>query len=187
MRAYHKQIVDNAVSYIAKKYQDKYGEPINQMKMYKILALFDFASVKEFGRPCTELTYLALQKGPVPNELYNGDESIYNSFSARKFDVNGNTYKYYVSTVEPDLDYFSKKEIALLDKIINYFLEKNLTTDDASNLTHEKIVAWKKTWNRKPNSIMNYADEFDKLYIKKEEELTPQEEHFIIYNGFSYA
>lgn len=187
MRAYHKQIVDNVISYIAKKYQDCYSEPINQMKMYKILALFDFTSVKKFGRPCTELTYLALQKGPVPNELYNGDESIYEHFTTKRFDVNGKTYKYYISTIDPDLDYFSKKEITLLNEIIDYFIKNNLTSNEASDFTHTKISSWKKAWDRKPNSIMKYADEFDRLYEKKEEELSPEEERFIIYNEFTYA
>lgn len=82
MRVFHNKIIDNTVSYIAKRYQDFYGEPINQMRMYKILALFDFECVKKIGRPCTELTYLALKKGPVPSELYNEDESKYKSFSS---------------------------------------------------------------------------------------------------------
>lgn len=181
-KAYHKQIVDNAVAYIAKKYQDACGEPINQMKMYKILALFDFRCVKDFGSPCTELTYLALQKGPVPNELYNGDESIYEHFTSKKFDVNGNTYKYYVCTAEPDTDYFSRRELNLLDSIIKYFIDNKLSSDDAAELTHKEIAAWRKAWEKKPNSIIKYSDEFDGIYDKKEDELTRQEDRFLVYS-----
>ena len=185
MRAYHNQIVENAVSYIAKRYYEAFNEPINQMRMYKILSLFDYACVVQIGRPCTEFTYLALQKGPVPNELYNGDESIYSSFVTKRFDVNGKTFKYYFSVIEPDMDYFSDTEKKILDSIISEFIEKNLTTDQASDLTHKKIKAWKKAWERKPNSKMSYSDEFDDIFSKDRDNLTPQEEYFLIYNETS--
>lgn len=183
MRAYHKQIVENAISYIAKKYQEAFDEPINQMKMYKILSLFDFSCITQIGRPCTELNYIALKMGPVPNELYNGDESIYSTFTTKKFDVNGLVYKYYLSTIEPNMEYFSKKEIEILDGIIKNFIDNKLTTIQASELTHKTIKAWKKAWDRQNNSPMLYSDEFDDIFSKKESELTPIEEHFLIYNA----
>lgn len=182
MRVFHTEIIDNTVSYIAKRYQDFYDEPINQMRMYKILALFDFECVKEIGRPCTELTYLALKKGPVPNELYNEDESKYKAFSSKKITINDNVYKYYYSTKEPDLEYFSDKELRILNKNINYFLTNAVSSDEASELTHKQIKAWAKTWNKNPNSKINYADEFNDIYTKSEDELSLQEEYFLMYN-----
>ena len=185
MRAYHNQIIDNAVSYIAKRYYDAFNEPINQMRMYKILSLFDYACVSQIGRPCTEFTYLALQMGPVPNELYNGDESIYSGFVTKRFDVNGKVYKYYISITEPDMDYFSAKERKILDEIIDEFIEKNLTTNQASDLTHKRIKAWKKAWAKNPNGKMSYSDEFDDIFSKDKDNLSPEEEHFLIYNETS--
>lgn len=68
-RAYHKQIVGNVIAYIADRYFKKTGRLIEQAELNEILALFDFTCVKEIGRPCTELTYIATENGPVAQEL----------------------------------------------------------------------------------------------------------------------
>lgn len=70
MKAYHDQIVDNAVAYIAQQYKLATGRDIVQILMYKILALFDYQCLRETGEPCTELAYKAHERGPVPQQLY---------------------------------------------------------------------------------------------------------------------
>ena len=49
-----------------------------------------------------------------------------------------------------------------------------------SDSSHKKIKAWVKAWNRRHHSMIDKADTFNHIYEKNEDELTPQEEHFLM-------
>ena len=83
MKAYHREIINNVVSYIAREYYNAKGRNITQTLLFKILALLDFRALKQNGRPCIEFTYTARDLGPVPEELYKGDLSLYDSFKTK--------------------------------------------------------------------------------------------------------
>lgn len=188
-RAYHKQIVGNVIAYIAKRYKEELGYEIHQMVMYKILALFDFTCVRMFGEPCTELDFRAKKMGPVPSELYKNPETE-NTFSEFKTvitkDNNGQEKKKYECACEPDLDYISEGEKKVLDKIINRFISEKISAKRASDISHQEIKAWKKAFDRSPDSQMLYAEEFDRnIFSTDENELTPQEYTFKLYNEFA--
>ena len=188
MKAYRKEIIDNVVSYIASSYYSAKGRYITQTLLFKILALLDFRALKQNGRPCIEFTYTARNLGPVPEELYNGDLSLYKSFKTVERNK-GADYKttYYVSVREPDLDYIAPSEKKILDDILSSVIQKNITGKQAAEITHEEILAWKIAYERKPNSKMNYADEFIGLDSKSEAEMTIPELNFIKYRDFANA
>lgn len=83
MKAYRKEIINNAVSYIAQKYYESRNRYITQTLLFKILALLDFRCLRKNGRPCVEFSYSARKLGPVPEELYHGDLSLYDSFTTK--------------------------------------------------------------------------------------------------------
>ena len=192
MKAYRKEIIDNVVSYIARSYYSAKGRYITQTLLFKILALLDFRALKQNGRPCVEFTYTARNLGPVPEELYKGDLSLYESFKTKdkKYkDKNGSerTTRYYVSVKEPDLDYIAPSEKKILDDILSNVITKNISGTQAAEITHKEILAWKIAYERKPNSKINYADEFIGLDSKSEAEMTIPELNFIKYRDFANA
>lgn len=187
MQAYHNETVDNVVAYIAKRYYEEAGKYIVQMLMYKILALFDFQCVRELGLPCTELSYMALEMGPVPDELYNDKIKGTKYRVDYKENFDGHISKFYISVDEPDMNYVSKYEQEMLDSIIDEFVSKSITAKQASKLTHERIAAWRKTRKMKPNSIIDYGDEFDNLADKSEDDMTAAEIAYSQYRMFTHA
>jgi hypothetical protein len=53
-----------------------------------------------------------------------------------------------------------------------------------SDASHQAIIAWKKTWSKCHNSMIDYGAEFDdNLFKKKEEELTYPEESYLTYRA----
>lgn len=188
MKAYRKEIIDNVVSYIASSYYSAKGRYITQALLFKVLALLDFRALKQNGRPCIEFTYTARNLGPVPEELYNGDLSCYKSFKTIECNK-GADYKttYYVSIKEPDLDYIAPSEKMILDDILSDVIKKNISGTQAAEITHKEILAWKIAYERKPNSKMNYADEFIGLDSKSEAEMTIPKLNFIKYRDFANA
>ena len=59
---------------------------------------------------------------------------------------------------KPDLDYFTPWEQEKMRELIEIYSNSSVTANDASDASHEKITAWKKTWSEKPNSIIDYKD-----------------------------
>lgn len=190
MKAYRTEIINNVVSYIAQKYYTSKNRYITQTLLFKILALFDFRCLKQNGRPCLEFVYTARKLGPVPEELYNGDLSIYTSFKIKnkKYKDKNNQEKsttYYISVKDSDLDYLSPSEKRILDNILSNVISNNITGGQASEITHKEIKAWKIAYEKKTNSAMNYEDEFEGLKSKKEDDMTIPELNFIKYMEFS--
>ena len=85
---------------------------------------------------------------------------------------------------KPNLDYFSKKEIHQMQRLIEIYAKSYIPTKLISDASHESILAWKKTWQSHPNGMMDYKSEFDDgLLNKKEEELTYPEESYLTYRA----
>lgn len=180
MKAYHNQIVDNAVAYIAQKYYEATGKNIVQILMYKILALFDYQCLKETGEPCTELAYKAHERGPVPQQLYrywNNTKLV----EKRPATINGHSAQVFICKGNPDMDYFSDYEKNLLDSIIKRAIDEHWNAKKASDISHEEIKSWKIGRTRR-NLKMYYSDEFEGIYEKKENQLTPIEKNFLMYS-----
>ena len=180
MKAYHEQIVDNAVAYIAQQYKNYTGKNIVQILMYKILALFDYRCLRETGEPCTELVYKAHERGPVPQQLYRNwrDTELVEKCSAR---VNKHSAKVFICKKAPNMDYFSEYEMQVLDSIIKRAVEEHWNAKKASEISHDEIKAWRKGRERK-NLRMFYSDEFDGIYKKQLNQLSSVEKNFLMYS-----
>lgn len=178
MKAYHDETVDNVITYIAKRYYDKKNKYIPQMIMYKILAFFDFACLKSQGTPCTELVYNALEFGPVPLDLYN--ERIKGVGYKIKHSNDDSGAKWFIPVKFPNMDYISENNKKLLDNIIDFIVDKNISANKASKLSHN-LPAWQKARERGHNSVMDYADAFDNIFSKNESELTEIEKRYLMY------
>jgi hypothetical protein len=72
---YQMEKIENAICFFAKEHQKKARKPLYQTFLYKYLAFLDFISLRETGQPALGLRYLAMEKGPVPIEIYDKKES----------------------------------------------------------------------------------------------------------------
>jgi uncharacterized phage-associated protein len=172
MIAYRKERVDNAILFFAKGHYKKTKKYLSQTSLYKYLAFFEFRYLKKYGDMPLELTYKAMQRGPVPMEIYeNRDKPGY--FPLVVFDpfqTQGRT-GYLVKpkgTFNPD--YFAEAELEEMNNLIEIFAQQWVGASDMSDASHQDIKAWKKTWSRSPNAIIDPIEEFDRDIMTASEE-----------------
>ena len=178
MKAYQKKRIENAICFFADEHFKRTKKYPSQTHIYKYLAFFDFQILEETGEAPLDLDYLAMERGPVPIQLYKKRRDIKSDCFC--FQETG-TNTFIVKAInKPDLDYFSYYEIKKMKDLIYIFAASYSTASIMSDLSHEKIKAWLKAWNRKKNSPIDKAETFDDIYKKTEGELTQQEEHFLI-------
>ncbi|MBO4640655.1 MAG: SocA family protein [Treponema sp.] len=176
---YNKQIVENAVGYVAKLYWKKTNKHIDQVILYKILAFSDFECVRNTGRPLTSLNYYAEKMGPVPHTLKNLKSEVYNKTISNE----NSGMPVFICLKEPNLDLFSDYELNILDKYVSRAVNEKWTAETASELSHKEIKAWQIAIdNNYPHKLMNYADEFGPDFKnKKETERTSAEQNYAMY------
>lgn len=181
--AYENEKIINAIIYIAKIHLILAKKPAYQTYIYKYVALIDFAKLKEFGKPMFDLNYVALKNGPVPIELYDNRENLLTNQSflskvvLKKNDDDGHIY--YEPTSEADLDFFSNYEIELIEKILEKYAHPGMGINELCDATHNEILAWKKSWNRRNCASRIPIDPlytFKGIRKKSYEQLTPEEE-----------
>ncbi|OHD67723.1 MAG: hypothetical protein A2W19_16530 [Spirochaetes bacterium RBG_16_49_21] len=190
---YKDERVEGAIAFFASEHKKKTRENLCQTALYKYLAFFDFKSLEETGEPALGLTYQAMEMGPVPKEIYiekKYTKSTFYFFEEKPFYKEGkqliaiDIISYPVKK-KIYLDYFSEYDLELMNKLIYFFAQSWVTAkimSDASHAQKDGIKAWIKTWNNKPNGIINMADTFDNLeekYLKNS--ASASEEHFYIY------
>ena len=178
MIPYQKQKIENAICFFAYEHRKKTRHFLYQTFLYKYLAFLDFESIRETGRPCLGLTYKAMKRGPVPIEIYGKrDEIKSHLFEFRRDQEDRRTIH---AKSKPNFDYFSKKEISLMQRFIEIYAKSYIPAKLISDASHESILAWKNN----QNGIIDYAAELDdNLLSKKEEELTYPEESYLIYRS----
>ena len=181
MIPYRKEKIQNAIAFFAKEHCKKVRKPLYQTYLYKYLAFLDFISLREVGRPALELIYKAMERGPVPVEIY-GDKKDTSLYKFNKDEWG----EFIVALVKPNLDFFSSYEIDLMYRLIEIYATRWITTDIMSDASHEDINAWKRTYAHRPDTIIDYVLEFDgDLLSKKENELTYPEEVFLTYKAMA--
>lgn len=175
MIPYRKEKIINAVAFFAQRHQKKTRQRLYQTSLYKYLAFFDFYSLRETGHPTLGLIYKAMKWGPVPVEIYDDKtETATYKFKADKIG------EFIVVKGPPDLDYFSAYELALMERLIEIFADRWVTSKIMSDASHEDINAWRRTWANNPNGIINYDLEFDgDVFLKDEDQLTYAEEVYL--------
>jgi len=185
MIPYREEKIQNAVAFFADQFRKKARKPLPQTGLYKLLAYLDFTSLKETGRPVLGLIYKAMDMGPVPMEIYGTkkDTEKY-KFQATMFGQREGLAV--IPKGIPDLDYFSNYEFELMKRIIEIFARSWITTSIMSDSSHQQILAWKRSYKKQKNSIIDYSLEFDgDLFSKKLEELTFPEESYLTFRALS--
>lgn len=188
MILYREKKTENAIAYFASEYYKRKGYASTQMWIYKFLALLDSRILRKTGTPCLGLDYSAMEMGPVPMQLY---EEIKEKQAFVKGKVCFQSYAdrvYVTNTEEPDLDFFSDIELSEMDALLEEVVQPAINIGDVIEKAHEEIRSWKVAWRKakgegKNIMLMDYADEFDAITEKSENELSPEEERFLCYKG----
>ncbi len=184
MFPYKDEKIVNAISYIAIKHKEKTKQFLFQTSLYKYLAFIDFESTKETGEPVTGLIYKAMERGPVPKEIYS--EGNYQSTELYKFVKNDNNVQIIPTKQLPDLNFFSEYEIQLMDKYLDIFAESWIKSSHMSDASHEEIFAWKRTYKKEPNAEIEYKNHFPgNLQEKDVAKLNLSQEHFLLFSKFT--
>lgn len=179
---YQKEKIENAICFFAKEHQKKTRSPLFQTYLYKYLSFLDFDSVTNTGKPALGLTYQALERGPVPIEIYQNKEKIESTcFRVKRY---GKSFVF-ISTGAPDLSFFSKYEINCMVRLVEIYANKFIKSKEMSEASHQEIPAWRKT---KQKDFIKYESQFDDdLNKKSAKDLSLAEEGFLIYRALEKA
>lgn len=186
MVPYQKEKTDNAICYFALRHKEATGKNLSQTFLYKYLAFFEFEFLKKYGRPPLGLKYLAMDKGPVPIDIY-GKRSAYNTSCAAFKRISEDQYVV-IAKAKPDMDYFSSAEIEEMSRLIKIYADEFVRTKDISDASHMGIAEWGVTYGKKRNAVIEYESTFeDDIKSKPAEKLSPAEESFLIFKALEEA
>jgi hypothetical protein len=172
MLSYRKERIDNAILFFAQNHYKKTKKYLSQTILYKYLAFFEFRYLKQAGDMPLELTYKAMQRGPVPMEIYENRDTpgYFPLVTFEPFQIQNGT-GYLVKpkgTFNPD--YFAEAELEEMNNLIEIFAQQWVGASAMSDASHQAIKAWKKTWARSPNAIIDPIEEFDRDIMAAPEE-----------------
>jgi hypothetical protein len=164
--------------FFAKEHYKKTHKYLSQTALYKYLAFFEFRYLKSYGEMPLALEYKAMEHGPVPIEIYANRETR-NYFTLVSFEPTESGF-----IVKPagkfNPDYFAETELTEMRNLIEIFARQWIGAGVMSNASHNDIRAWRVTYRKQPNHIINPIDEFERNILEiPEEELTPQEERYL--------
>src|SRR4030043_97032 len=109
MIAYREEKIKNAICYFATEHAKRTKKPLHQTFLYKYLAFLDFESLSDTGHPVLGLKYKAMERGPVPTEIYSKRKGLMTEcFEFKELEDN----KFIIMAKgHPNLEYFSSYEI----------------------------------------------------------------------------
>ena len=116
MLPYQKEKIENAICFFAEEHKKRTRGPLYQTFLYKYLAFLDFDSLKQTGRPVLGLTYKAMERGPVPIEIY--DRRKHFKTDLFEFREEAENRHYVICKNKPNLDFFSQNEIKLMKRLV---------------------------------------------------------------------
>lgn len=186
MIAYQKEKMESTICFFAFKHKERTGRYLFQTSLYKYVALFEFKFLEKFGQPPIGLTYRAMERGPVPLEIYDKRDGYETEcFSFRK-DIEGRIK--IIPKGKPDMDYFSMVEIEEMSRLVEIYADEFVNTSIMSDVSHSEIRAWRRTYAKEPNGIIDFKLNFSgDIENKSPEELTPAEENFLVLKGLEKA
>jgi uncharacterized phage-associated protein len=121
-------------------------------KLFKLLYFLDFEHYAKTGRSVTGLEYFAWKMGPVPvtlfNELDNPSKDFNQAFEINnKKTINGNDMLNIKPLFEFSTDFFSKRELRLLERLANEF--KDSYASHMIEATHLENLPWHEIYEKK--------------------------------------
>lgn len=188
MIPYREENLKNAIAYFSSEFYSRKKYFPRQTWIYKFLTLLDFRMLKKTGVPCIGLEYNAMKYGPVPPLLYDARNEL--KTDKYRFVTTSDGGSKVEPLDEPDLDYFSDNELDVMDGILDAYTQDDVDLETLIKDAHKEIKAWKKAWAiaekvGRGKIPMEYEDEFDDLFQKAEEDLTPEEERFLCYRDIA--
>jgi hypothetical protein len=180
MLPYQKERIENALLFFAQNHHKKTRKHLSQTFLYKYLAFFEFRYLKAVGDMPLGLTYKAMERGPVPMEIYaNRDKPGYFSkviFEPFQTKSGGTGY-----LVKPngkfERDYFADAEFEEMCNLIEMFAQQWVGAAEMSDASHQAIKAWKKAYSRQPNTDIDPIEEFDRDITSAPEETLQNAEY----------
>ena len=140
---HHREKLINSIIFFADN--TKY---CGKTKLLKLLYFLDFCHFKQTGKSVTGLDYFAWKMGPVPTELFEELSGRMNpDMKAAINDLPEEGFQQIQPKKSFDPQYFSNKELGLLEDITYIFKEANADTMVESS--HLKNEPWDKTLHEK--------------------------------------
>jgi len=135
--------------YIAEKIEER-----DFHRFFKILYFADREHLSKYGRPITGDTYIKMEYGPVPTNLYNIFLSVKNNKRFQKKDMKEyfTVLDYHVNAEKKaNLDFLSKTDVAELNKSIALY--GTASFNELSSISHG--IAWKLAKDNRKIAIEN--------------------------------
>ena len=185
MQAYQKERLENTLLFFALEHYKKTKRHPSQTVLYKYLAFFEFRYLEKTGTMPLELTYRAMKNGPVPLEIYD-KRNPSGAFSTVDFEPFAPSSGYSGLVVKPkgkfNPDYFADAELEEMQALIEIFAQKWVGANVMSDASHEAILAWKKTYTKQPDAIIDPKDGFKRdITATPTETLSSAEERYLIH------
>jgi len=176
--SYREERINNALLFFAQKHYKKTKKYLSQTYLYKYLAFFEFRYLKSAGVMPLELTYKAMERGPVPMEIYRNRDNpdYFSKVIFEPFQTKSGTGYIVKPNGKFNSDYFAKAELEGMNHLIEIFAQQWVTASEMSEASHQAINAWKKTYSRQPNADIDPIEEFDRDITSIPEEALRTEE-----------
>jgi len=176
---YRKERIDNTLLFFAQNHYKKTKKYLSQTFLYKYLAFFEFRYLKAVGDMPLELTYKAMEHGPVPMEIYDNREKpgYFSKVIFEPFQMKDGKTGYLVKpNGKFNSDYFAEAELDEMKHLIEIFAQRWISAAEMSEASHQDIISWKKTYSRQPNADIDPIEEFDRDITAVPEETLHTEE-----------
>jgi len=140
---HHRDKMINAIIYFAKN-----TNICGKTKLLKLLYFLDFRHFKQTGKSVTGLDYYAWEMGPVPKKLFNElTENMPPDLKSAIHELPKEEFQKIVPKRRFNGDYFSKREMRLLENISFIFKEAN--AEKMIESTHLANEPWDRTLKEK--------------------------------------
>ena len=184
MQAYKKERLENALLFFALEHYKKTKRYPSQTVLYKYLAFFEFRYLEKTGTMPLELTYKAMKNGPVPLEVYDkrSQPGAFSTVDFEPFETQSGKPGYLVKPKGKfNPDYFAEAELEEMRNLIEIFAQQWVGASVMSDASYQEILAWKKTYSKQPDAIIDPKDGFKRdITAAPPETLSSAEERYLI-------
>lgn len=164
------------------------------VKLLKLLNLLDFEHYRQIGRSVTGLEYHAMPRGPVPRALH---EEIKADFAETDAPFSVETKhapktgwvkkREFVALRECDTDYFSERELAIMEELVKKFGE--CRSQKLVDFSHHQSMPWRKIYrgSKGKGEVIPYRLALQAKPLIKSEPTISKEELDMLEDTFSEA
>ena len=164
--------IERMENVIARFIHTRKGALVSQTSIYKMLAYVDNYFVVNDGNPLFLIEYKAMERGPVPIDIYDKlkSDEINTKYFGTYREGTRVCFKNKNQSFKFNDKLFSPFEQDLLKDLFEW-LPIHMSTKDISDASHEDIASWRKAWSEKGVKAnindMLWIDTFDLTYNKK--------------------